>query len=233
MSGKLQDEPRSGPMEEVPWPEKLTARVVTPGARPRLHGYDVEGDLARHYSFAETVLLAFTGEPPDEARGRAFETALIFLSPISIAEAPTHAAAIARLAGSGASGVLATGAIGLAEQARFIVEDHEELLQVLRDPMRVLPDRYKARSDRDRETIQRLRSALPSSLRVPLLDADPAPMPALLGVLFACGLTRPEWLETAMVIARLAALFSEAFAMKPGRLEEYPMDLPSFRFSEE
>jgi hypothetical protein len=54
-----------GPLEDAPFPEKLNARVVTPGANPRVHGYDVEGDLAAHYTSSETMLLCLTGELPE------------------------------------------------------------------------------------------------------------------------------------------------------------------------
>lgn len=222
----------SGPMEEFPWPEKLTARVVSPGPRPRIHGYDVEGDLALHYSFAETVLLTLTGEPPDPVRGKAFEIALIFLSPITIAEAPTHAAAIARLAGSRASGVLATGAIGLSEQASFILETHREFLETPDKTALHFPERFRARSDEEREIVKRLKNALPVGFQFPGSEEDPAPIPALLGVIHACGIKKPEEMQVVLVLARLASLFAEASTTRPGRINDYPMNLPSFRYSE-
>ena len=81
----------TGPLDAAEWPEKLTARVVTAGARPRLHGYDVEADLARHYSFTEMVLLSLTGNLPTAQEARAFDVALQFAAPVSVQEAPTHA----------------------------------------------------------------------------------------------------------------------------------------------
>src|SRR5262245_48707929 len=84
-----------GPVEAYPWPEKLEARVVTPGDAPRLHGYDVEADLCAHYSFVETVLLSLTGELPSEPQAAAFDVALQFLGPLSVAHASTHAAVLA------------------------------------------------------------------------------------------------------------------------------------------
>src|SRR5262245_62268100 len=97
-----------GPIEDNPWPSKLTARVVSPGPRPVLHGYDVQGDLAQHYGFGEVLLLALTGTPPDAERGHDFDVALIFLAPISIAEAPVHAASLARLCRAAPSGLVGT-----------------------------------------------------------------------------------------------------------------------------
>src|SRR5258708_5243088 len=86
---------RAGPIDVGLWPSQLTARVVDGGFRPRILGYDVQTDLARHYSFAEVVLLCLCGEVPTREVGRAFEIALSFLAPVSAAEAPAHAAGLA------------------------------------------------------------------------------------------------------------------------------------------
>ena len=85
-----------GPLDDVEWPKKLPAHVVTAGPAPRVHGYDVENDLARHYSFSDAIYLSLVGELPNDATSRAFEIALHFLAPVSAAEAPSHAAILAR-----------------------------------------------------------------------------------------------------------------------------------------
>ena len=108
----------SGPLEETPFPEQLLGRVVTPGAAPRLHGYDVERDIAVHYGQAELVLLALTGELPDSRAAVLFEVACAFLSPISVAHAPAHAAVLSRLCGTTTSATIGTAAIALGEEAR-------------------------------------------------------------------------------------------------------------------
>jgi len=69
-----------GPLEEASFPEQLSARVVTPGANPRLHGYDVEGDLARHYQPSDLLFLLLIGELPAAPVSRAFSVALMFLA---------------------------------------------------------------------------------------------------------------------------------------------------------
>ena len=111
------------PIDEMDVPEQLTARVVAPGDRPSIHGYDVQEDLSAHYGFGEVVLVALTGEAPTEAAGRAFGVALTFAAPASIAEAPTHAAALSRLCSAKPSSVSAVAAIGLAEQARHQLDE--------------------------------------------------------------------------------------------------------------
>ena len=70
-------------VDKQEWPDTLAAHVVDDceGAPPRIHGYDVESDLARHYPFSTTVVLALTGELPDGARAAAEQT-YAFYGPI-------------------------------------------------------------------------------------------------------------------------------------------------------
>jgi hypothetical protein len=113
------------PFSQNPWPDKLTARVVQPGDDPRIHGYAVAADLAKHYRFSDVIFLSITGELPTEDQSAKFERALILLSPISVAEAPSHAASLARVCDGSNSAVIGTGAMALAEQARFAVAERK------------------------------------------------------------------------------------------------------------
>lgn len=92
--------PLPGPLEVSSFPEQLTARLVTPGERPRIGGYDVESDLARHYAFSDLLFLSLTGELPDARESAVLGVALGFLAPVSIAHASTHGASLARLCGA-------------------------------------------------------------------------------------------------------------------------------------
>lgn len=116
------DEPAAqtyvGPFDREPWPDKLVANVVSPGATPRLHGYDVAGDLARHYGIADVAWLALRGELPSDDERAAFETALVLLSPTHIGQAPAHAAFLAQLIGALPAATVAVAAVGLGELAR-------------------------------------------------------------------------------------------------------------------
>jgi hypothetical protein len=226
--------PGRGPIDVGLWPDTLTARVVDGGPAPRIHGYDVQADLARHYSFAELMLLSLTGEPPSPGAGRAFEIALAFLSPVSVAEAPVHAAGLARLIGADGTGVLASAAIGLAERARYLVAEHAVLLEWLDAPEGEHPALLDAGSDEDREAVARLRAALAetnlessASTRRPTLTA------ALLSVLHAVGLKTAAQLEAAITFAALPAAVAEALSVKPFAFFSYPMNLPAFRYVEE
>lgn len=43
---KLEDFVGKNPFDRAAWPERITAKVVQPGAAPRLCGYDLHRDLA-------------------------------------------------------------------------------------------------------------------------------------------------------------------------------------------
>lgn len=222
-----------GPLESAVFPDTLTARVVTPGARPRLHGYDVEGDLARHYGFSDVLYLSLAGELPAPAVSRAFEVALAFLAPVSVAHASVHAAALARLCGTTSSSTIGVAAIGLAEQARVHLEEHSELLEWLASGRAELPVRFASAENTERASVGRLREALASTgFEVPWLAAFPTRAAALLIVLFACGLTRREQLEAAFVAARLPSAVAEALAEKVVDFSHYPTNLPRYRYEE-
>lgn len=214
------------------WPAKLTAHVVEPDATPRIHGYDVEADLARHYPFSTTVLLALSGELPDDATARAFDVALTFLAPAPVSQPPAHAAVLARVSGARTSNVLAAGAIGLCEQARFFVTEHADVLRWLSaGATEAAPADALARDDDDRAGAASLRRALEAvPLPVAALAHDLSRSAAVLAALHACGLRRPEQLETALVFARLPCVAAEAFAVAHGRFRDYPTNLPPFSY---
>jgi hypothetical protein len=106
------------------WPEQLTARVVDPGPPVRIHGYAVADDLARHRSVSDVTYLALTGELPSEEQSRVFARTMVVLSAITVAEAPAHAAVLARICDGTTSAIIGTAAIVLAEQARWSVAEY-------------------------------------------------------------------------------------------------------------
>jgi hypothetical protein len=225
--------PLEGPLESASFPETLTARVVTPGGLPRIHGYDVEEDLARHYGPTDVLFLSLTGELPTAAAAAALNVALTFVAPVSVAHASTHAAVLARLCGSTVSSVIGIAAIALAEQARVLLDEHLELLAWLATPGSELPPLHRARDAADSASVHRLRLALePTGLRVPELALGPSRNAAVLLVLAACGLRRREQLECAIVSARLPAAFAEALATKVVDFAHYPINLPRYRYEE-
>jgi hypothetical protein len=228
--------PSSGPpvFETQAWPETLTARVVTPGPEPRLAGYDVEGDLAVYYPFTATILLALVGELPSDAAIRAFDVALHFLAPAAVNEAPTHAALLARHCAGPTRSVTGVAAIALAEEAAWVVREHDEWLAWLAAPV-VLeppPDRWRATQPEDVRAARRLSDAVArTGLAVPALAHGPTRTAAIFAVLVACGLRTKAQIESAWVLARLPAVLAEARAAKPG-FRDYPFDLPQVMYEE-
>jgi hypothetical protein len=220
-----------GPLEGGSWPDTLQARVITPGDAPRVHGYAVESDLACNYGYSEYLLLCLTGELPEPACVRAFDAASIFLGPVSVAHASTHAGVLSRLCGARNSGTIGVGAIGLAEQARELVAEHAALLGWLARMDRPIPHEYRApRPDPSVERLASILSGVPFS--VPALAEQPTRVAALLACLWSVGLKRAQQLEAAIVLARLPATLAESFAERATNFAHYPINLPRFRYRE-
>ncbi len=221
---KIRAPRRSGPLDDATWPERIAARVVEPGERPRLHGYDVEGDLARHYGLADLVLLALTGELPSEQQACAFDVAMAFLSPAPVNEAPAHAAVIVRICDVLTSALVGTAAIALGEQARVLVVQHGADEPPLAD------------DPAERRSVDRLRETLRASgVLVPALERHRAMSrtASLIATLRFAGLERAEQIEAAMVLARLPSAIAEAFAMPSHGYRDYPVDLPAVCYVEQ
>jgi hypothetical protein len=216
------NENRSGPIDDRQWPETLQAHVVDAGsdhdAGPRLFGYAIERDLAQHYGFSELLLLAATGELPDPRSARALEVALSYLAATSLAEAPVHAACLARLSGAEPTGMVGVAAIALAEQARFALAELEQ-------------GRDQATSPAERASVERLRRMLDAiPFELPALDGNPGRTAALVALLGAVGLRSAEQIALAFITARLPVAIAEARRVQPGGLRDYPMNTPAFEY---
>jgi hypothetical protein len=220
----------SSPLDDAPWPNKLTARVVTPGPRPSIYGFDVEGDLARHYSFAETVFLALTGDIPTPEQGRAFEVALQFAAPAPINEAPTHAASIARMCSGTTSSIQGTAAVALAEQARVLVTEHARWIAGLSGNIAGVDPEHRATSEAERSSVARLRSALEGKIDVPALAFDVSRSAGLLAAFHACGVKTGKQMECALVVAKLPVAVAEALATPARSFRKYPTLLPPIAY---
>ncbi len=220
-----------GPIEDRQWPTRLDAHVVRPGALPALHGYDVHADLARFYAFGELILLSLTGDVPEKSKSRAFDAAMIFAAPVAIGEAPTHAATLARLCGARTAAIVSVAATALADQARETVEKHAAFLTHLASGESDLKKRFLADDESERQAVESLRVALgPFRAQVPMIERDLCLDAAIIAVLYACGLKRPEQIEIALCVSRLAPACAEALAVKAGDFRSYPMDLPDFDY---
>lgn len=220
-----------GPIEDRTWPTTLEARVVQPGDAPRIHGYDVQGDLAPNYGFAELVLTTLRGEVPDRSIGRLFDAVLSFLAPCSVAEAPGHAALLVRTCGARAPAVLASGAVTLSEEAAAVLHDHAELLQWLDAPTTELPARYRCQSPAERDAVDRFAARVRDSGTVlPIMEHGPTLRVALLAAAHHCGLRDAERLQAMWLLARLPAVMAEALYRPVADLRRYPIDLPRYEY---
>jgi hypothetical protein len=228
-----------GPVESYPWPTTLEACIITPGEEPRVHGYCVESDLAIHYSFTEAVLLTVTGELPTEKQAAAFDVALTFLAPLSVAHAPTHAGVLARICGARFSSISAIAAVTLAERGRTILDVNAALLEWLErastssgEPP---PASALAASESERSSVSRLRKALGQrGVEIRALDPsnDLGRMPALLAALHFAGLEHREQVEAVLVLASFASTIAEARLRAVASFREYPMNVPRFVYEE-
>ncbi|MHB8877594.1 MAG: citrate synthase family protein [Myxococcaceae bacterium] len=197
-----------------------------------MHGYDVQTDLARHYSLTECTFLALTGELPREGTGRMLEVIATFVGPKCVTEAPVHAASLVQLCGAPPRAVVAASAVGLAEQMAALVEAHVPLLAWL-EAATGDPPASALGSDADRGPVERLRVALreaPTAL--PALDHDLSLSAATLVVLFACGLTTRPVLVAFLTWASLPFVAAEALAVRAGHFRDYPVRLPEFDYEE-
>lgn len=223
----------TSPLDVDLHPNHLMAHVVEAGESTRIFGYDVVSDLACHYSFAEMILLLLTGELADRSKGRAFEMTLGFLSPASVAEAPTHATVLARIAGADSAGLVGVASVALAEQARDWLSRYESFLRWLEnidgDPpeMSIETDGGKRRL-----TAEMKKMLAQSGVSHTGLDYELNKDALILTALYDCGLTAPHQIEGAVVMARLPCLMAEAHACTPGKLDTYPMNLPPFKYEE-
>lgn len=223
----------TSPLDLSHHPNSLEAHVVESSESMRIFGYDVVSDLVCHYSFAEMILLLLTGELPDRSKGQAFETTLGFLSPVSIAEAPAHAAVLARIAGANSAGLVGVASVALAEQARDWLSRYEPFLRWLENTDGEPPAvSIEVDDDKRRLMVEMKKLLALSGVSHGGLDYDLNKDALILTALYECGLTTPHQIEVAVVMARLPCLIAEAHAYVPGKLDAYPINLPPFKYEE-
>ena len=216
--------PSRGALDDTAWPNRLKGRAIAcEVSDDRLFGYAVVSDVARNYAFSDLIYLGLVGELPDATHAHRFAVAMCAAAAISVAEAPVHAAVLARLSGSTFASALATGLVIVADRARQVVADHAALLAWLgsSDPLPV-----EFGSEADLAWVGNLAAVagveLPHTTRAA----------ALLVLLHASGLRRAEQFEAAMVAAQVASVSAEALQTGPQHLADYPVKTPEFRYVE-
>lgn len=226
---------RSGPVEDLKWTERLKARVVTPGSGPRVHGYDVRGDMLGAVSFSDFIFLTLTGELPEEKESSVFQQVMLFLAPVSVAQAPVHAAVLSGLCGSGSSGITGVCAVTLAEQARWQVSRHGSLLEIMeRDSIQPPSNYLVSKSGEASDTESLIQSLSNVGVELPVVFSRLKPISCAIAVLYRyCGIKDPKLLETVLVMSRLPCALAEGRAVQPGDFRSYPIDLPRFEYTGE
>lgn len=219
---KLSDFVGNNPFDRNQWPEQLTARVVQPGDSPTLFGYAVQEDLARHYRWTDSVYLCLTGELPEEKAALGVELAFHFLSCVSVAEAPGHAAVLSGFCGITPSAAISVVTIALAEQGRVFVEKY----------LAHRKDQKTATSTNPKDAgIERLQALLEENgLTEIKLETGLGVLGAALSVLEQCGLTKASQLEAAWVMARLPSTLAEVWQQPASQFIKYPTQLPRFEY---
>jgi len=198
------------PVEDHAWPSQLPAHVTTDGERPRVQGFDLVGDLARHYDFGEFLVTALTGIPPNASWGRAVNMALVVLAGASVRQASVHAATIARRCGADDASVLATGLLGLVEEASWqLAQPQAAGTHDSAGFWEMLPEEVRSSVPRER-TVEA----------------------TALAVLTRSGLDAGIQSMMALCLARLPALVAEVCSVRSGDICGYPMRLPNFEYEQ-
>lgn len=227
-----------GILDRVAFPARLTAHVVEPAVDPRIHGYAVEGDLARNVGFIDVGWLALTGELPHAGEREALTAALILLAPLHVGEAPAHAGVLARIAGAPDEVVPAITVVALGQRIAAELRALAPFFAWLREPggpppaPAVLAD--PTPEQRERHAILATASArwfgperaLPID---PVLTREAAAY----ALLHCLGVGDPPRLHAFVTWARLPVVLAEAARTASGAIADYPGDLPPYRYVED
>jgi hypothetical protein len=222
--------PAPGVLDSGSWPDQLSARAieVTPGAI-RIHGYDVLTDLARHYELSDVLYLAIVGELPDERAAQLYRLAMTASMPMSIGEAPCHAAVVSRVCAASLASAIGVGAIALAGQSQQLIDRHAPLLAwITRRDGGDMPTEFRAEPS---PWVAALVAAARSIDPAVELHLDMTRDAASIALLFAAGLTKPDQLVAAMMVARMFGIIAEVATTGPEHFADYPVDVPRLRYA--
>ncbi len=224
----------SGLFEGRQWSSQLEAKVVTPGYPNHVFGYSTQGGMARTVTLGAFVYLTIKGNLPTADELALFETALLFLAPITAADGPAHAGILSRLCGASSDAVVATVAVGLTQEASYALAAHDGFLGWLDGDQSAAPsEEYLALSGQAPLVRTDLEAALQA--RGVALSLSPHPLkeiPAILWLLHAAGIRDRASLERSWLLARLPAGAAEAMATTPKEFLQYPANLPALEYDD-
>jgi hypothetical protein len=228
----------AGILDDAVFPANLTAHVTMPTPDPRIHGYAVQADLARHVGFVDLGWLAMTGELPVEAEREALSLALLWLAPMHVGEDPAHAGVLAKVAGAPDAMVPAIVAVALGQrigaELRALAPMFAWLDGALPGPpsVAVLADDATAEQ---RDAYAQLARDSARWFGADALPTEPAltRVAGAYAVLHRLGIRDPARLHALVTWARLPVALAEAACTAPGSVNSYPADLPAYRYVEE
>lgn len=209
----------------------LTARVVDVYEdRARIHGFDLDADLAPAIGPTGVLLTTWLGEPPNGSQLRTFAVALTMAAPFGAHEGPVHAALVARACGSDETAVLSTALVVLAQRCGADVEAHAPLIAWATNEGRGEAPSCSHEDTCDGAALEQLGQLE----RSPIVDALRASPPCRTGGALAlaarAGLHDRAHLEAFLAMARLPTLVAEVVAAPRGDLSQIPLNLPAFRY---
>lgn len=223
-----------GPMENFTWPDKLSAKLVDAGDDNDLHllGYSLSDDLLQHYSFTEMAYLALTGHLPQKEQSVLLELALRLWAAFSLAEAPAHAASLARICGSSNSATISIAATLLSEQSQNLIRHNKSWLDFLRNKSK-LDSHRELPSPRTVHWLRAITKQLPKNIKnIEFLEKSTTPEELILALLVLAGIEASTQISSFLVLARLPVSCAEAWTQKAASFADYPSDLPGFRYQE-
>jgi hypothetical protein len=221
--------PARGALDDTPWPETLVARAGRRTERDHeLHGYEVIGDVAQHYSHSDLTYLAIVGELPDERASSIFHVALCSLSVTPVNEAPCHVGILSRICGGALASSYGASMIALADQAAAFATRNEAVLAQLVPGVPITSATPEPERVRPLEVALAARGVAIAALQQPLSFEA-----AQVCLLFEAGFRTSEQLQAAVVIARVTGITAELLVTGPQHLRDYPVKLPPFHYVED
>lgn len=209
----------------------LSARVVDVyEERARIHGFDLDDDLAPALGPTGALLTTWLGELPNDAQVQIFGTALTIAAPFAAHEGPVHAALVARACGSDETAVLSTAYVVLAQRCGGDVDAHAPVIAWLTNDDDGDAPACAHDDTCDRAALDQVRGLPPSPTVDRLMRVSLCRTGWALALAVHAGLREKGHLEAFLAMARLPALVAEAVAAPRGDLAQIPLNLPSYRY---
>jgi hypothetical protein len=227
-----------GILDRVSFPDHLSAAVVEPTPDPRIHGYAVQAELGRAVGFLDVAWLALTGELPTTRDSDALSRALTWLAPVHVGDGPTHAAVLAKVAGSPEESVPAIAAVALGQHVARELADLAEFFAWL--PVRSAPVpagvREPAATPAQREVWRRLCADMSTWFGAEHAFDSEVPLqrvPTAYALLHLLGVRDLPRLLALASVARLPVILAEAACTGSGSVMRYPTKTPRYLYVEE